>query len=106
MPRPVRVSSGAITRRRKGGGRRRAGAASGGVTPVKAALTAAVIGLAEKSGVLDKLPEIPWIGRKGLLAIVAYYWARHGGGPIARDVCLVAAAVSGYEYGKEGTISG
>jgi hypothetical protein len=29
------------------------------VTPVKAAITAAVIGMAEKSGVLDKLPEIP-----------------------------------------------
>lgn len=91
--------------RRKGGTRRR-GANSGGVTPVKVAVTAAVVGLAEKSGVLDKLPEIPIVGRKGALALATYYWARHGGGQIARDISLVAAALCGYEFGKEGTISG
>lgn len=87
---------------------RRASASGGsaGVTPVKAAITAAVLGMAEKSGVLDKLPEIPMVGRKGALALVAYYWARHGGGQIARDVALVTAAICGYEFGKEGSISG
>ena len=57
------------------------------MTPIKAAITAAVVGMAEKSGVLDNLPEIPVVGRKGVLAIVAYYWARHGGGPRARAIC-------------------
>lgn len=87
--------------------RRRSSASSGGaVSPIKAAVTAAVIGLAEKSGILDSLPEIPIIGRKGTLAIVAYYWARHGGGPIARDVALAAAALCGYQWGKEGKVTG
>jgi hypothetical protein len=85
---------------------RRSSGGIGTVTPVKAAVTAAAIGLAEKSGLLDKLPEIPWIGRKGAIALLTYYWARHGGGQIARDVCLVASALCGYEYGKEGSISG
>jgi hypothetical protein len=65
-----------------------------------------VVGLAEKNGILDKIPEIPVVGRKGAVALIAYYWARHGGGPMARDVALVMAAVCGYEYGKEGSVSG
>ena len=86
--------------------RRASGGASAGVTPIKVAVTAAVLGMAEKSGVLDKLPEIPFVGRKGALALAAYYWARHGGGMVARDVALVTAAICGYEFGKEGSISG
>ena len=100
-----RVSNLARVARKKT--RRRTSTSSGsGVTPVKAAITAAVIGMAEKSGVLDKLPEIPIVGRKGALAIGAYIWARHGGGSLARDVCLVAASICGYQWGKEGSISG
>ena len=98
-----------IVRSPRGRGNKRRssrGASSGGVTPVKAAVTAVVIGLAEKSGVLDILPEIPVVGRKGALAIAAYFWARHGGGMLARDVALVAASIAGYEYGKTGAITG
>lgn len=101
MPKPV-----AYRAPKRKGGRRRASAGSAGVTPVKAAITAAVVGMAEKSGILDNLPEVPMIGRKGLVAIIAYYWARHGGGGMARDVCLVMSAVAGYQFGKEGSISG
>jgi len=76
------------------------------VTPVKAAITAGIVGMIEKSGVLDNLPEIPVVGRKGTIAIVAWYWSRHGGGHIARDVALVTAAICGYQYGREGKIDG
>jgi len=93
--------------RSKGGHRRRAAVGSvGGVTPIKAAVTAAVIGTLEKSGTLDALPEVPYIGRKGLITLVAWYWARHGGGQIARDVCLVGAALCGYQFGKEQSVTG
>lgn len=102
MPRPVRYT--APTKRRKG--HRRSATASGGVTPVKAAVTAVVVGMAEKGGLIDNLPEVPFVGRKGLLAIVAWYWAKHGGGQIARDVCLVTSAICGYQFGKEGMVSG
>jgi hypothetical protein len=76
------------------------------VTPVKAAVTAAVIGLAEKSGILDNLPEVPMVGRKGTVAILAYFWAKRGGGGLARDVALVCAALAGYDWGKTGSITG
>lgn len=94
---------------RRGAVRRRGGSiggASSGVTPVKVAITAAVVGMVEKSGMLDKLPEIPLVGRKGAMALITYYWARHGGGQIARDVCLVTSAIVGYQFGKEGEVTG
>jgi hypothetical protein len=46
------------------------------------------------------------VGRKGALAIAAYYYSRHGGGALSRDVAIAAAALSGYELGTKGSISG
>jgi hypothetical protein len=93
-------------RRRNGGGGGLLGGLGGGSTIIAMGLAAAVIGLAENAGLLGKLPSVPLVGKKGLLAIGAYYYSRHGGGKLARDVALAAAALSGYELGKLGTISG
>jgi len=100
MPRPANLARTAPRRhpRRASGGSQ--------LTPVKVAITAVVIGMAEKAKLLDSLPEIPIVGRKGAVALGAYYWARHGGGQLARDVCICMAAICGYEYGLEGSISG
>ena len=76
------------------------------MTPVAAAVTLAAVGWAEKSGVLDALPTVPGIGRKGTLALAAFFWSKYGGGKIARDVCVVASALAGYEFGKLGSVSG
>lgn len=76
------------------------------MTPLTAALVSAGVGWAEKSGVLDVLPTVPAIGRKGTLAVAAYFWSRAGGGRIARDVAVVASALAGYEFGKMGSVSG
>ena len=97
----ARVSRAAA--RVRGGYRR---ATKSQISPIAAGVTAAAIGLAEKAGLADKIPEIPLIGRKGALALGAYWWSRSGGGKLARDVALVAAALAGYELGKEGKISG
>ncbi len=79
---------------------------SGGTGIVAIAIAAAVIGLAEQSGIVAKLPSIPLVGRKGALALGAYYYSKHGGGTLARDVAIAAAALSGYELAKSGSISG
>lgn len=95
--------------RRAGAVVRRAGkrfASSGAMTPVAAALTSAGVGWAEKSGILDALPTVPGIGRKGTLALAAFFWSKYGGGKVARDVCIVASALAGYEFGKLGSVSG
>ena len=98
----------AMTRRARVGRsiRRAAGSRAGGMTPISAAVTSAVVGYAESSGLLDKLPSVPVIGRKGTLAIAAYYFSKHGGGKIARDVSIIAACLAGYELGKDGSVSG
>lgn len=71
------------------------------------AVTAGVIGLAEKAGILEQIPNVPFVGRKGVAAIGLYLLSRNGfGGQMVRDAALVLAAVSAYEYGKTGSVSG
>jgi hypothetical protein len=69
-----------------------------------AGATGLAIGMAEKQGVLDFLPEVPLVGRKGALAIgLAFLMPRN---PYAVTASRGLAFLSGYEYGKEGSISG
>lgn len=111
-PAPIVIRQSAPLQRPKRRGRRRSGGGSlfggggGGPSPITLGLTAGVIGLAEGQGLLAKLPAVPMVGRKGALAIGAWYWGKHGGGQLARDIALVAAVLSGYELAKTGTISG
>lgn len=108
MPAPIVIRTSTTARKPKRS-RRRRGGGGGGLTPTSMGafgLGGAIIGLAESNGVLDKLPSVPLIGRKGLLALGAYYWSKHGGGTIARDIAIAASVLSGYQLGKEGTISG
>jgi hypothetical protein len=52
----------------------------------------------------DKLPSLPFVGRKGAIALGCYFLGgRH---PIIADIGLAAAAISGYEFGTTGKISG
>jgi hypothetical protein len=90
--------------------RRRSGGHSVGSlnmrTMAGAALGGAVLGFIEKQ--FPNLPTVPLIGRKGTIALVAYFVARKGGrfGSIARDVGLAAAAIAGNELGSTGKVSG
>jgi hypothetical protein len=93
------------TPKRRGRRRSTVGAAAGG-DPMRMALAAGLYGLAEKSGILDKLPAVPVIGKKGTAALVLWYWGRHGGGPWVRQGAVVAAVLAGYQLGREGTVSG
>ena len=110
-PRPIIIRQSAPLQRRKGRRRRSGGGGvsgflSGGGGIIAVGVTAAVIGMAESGGLLAKLPSIPVVGRKGALAIAAYYYSRHGGGSLSRDVAIAAAALAGYELGSKGSISG
>jgi hypothetical protein len=91
-------------RRHRGGGAR----AVNVKTMMGAAIGGAVMGFVDKS--FTNLPTLPVIGRAGTIALAAYMLASKGGGggigAIARDVALAAAAVAGYELGKEGKVSG
>lgn len=92
------------SRRRRGRSRGRRG---GGAGIMSMAVGGAVVGFVEKSEVLKDVPSLPMVGKKGTIAIIAYVWARHGGGGnLAWDVAKAAAALAGYQFGKEGKIEG
>jgi hypothetical protein len=90
-------------RGRRGHSRNGAVGASLKTRAIGAAVGGFGVGFIEKQ-VGDKLPTLPIIGKKGAIAIAAYFFANKS--EIARDVCISAAAISGYELGKSGVISG
>jgi len=75
-------------------------------TMAGAALGGALLGFIEKQ--FPTLPTVPLIGRKGTIALIAYFVAKKGGtmASIARDVGLAAAAIAGNELGSTGKVSG
>ena len=94
---------GQVTRRRRSSGRRSSG---GGPSlrnrMIGHAAGGFAVGFIEKS--FPNLPTLPLVGRKGAIAIGAMLLA--GKHPIIADIGLAAAAISGYELGSSGTISG
>lgn len=78
-----------------------------GRTLAGVALASGLIGLAEKSGILNAIPHVPLVGTKGAVALGA--WAFHhfmGGGEITKDIAVAATALATYQLGKEGQITG
>jgi len=60
------------------------------------------VGFLEKS--FPNLPRLPIVGKKGAIAIGAYLLRNQS--PILLDVALAAAAISGYQLGSSGTVTG
>jgi hypothetical protein len=92
-----------VSRRRRSGGGGRGG---GGKEIVASVIAGAAIGIIEKQSFFASLPSIPLLGKKGTIAVLAYLWRRNGGPEMARDVALVAAGLSGYQFSKDGRIDG
>lgn len=70
------------------------------------AIGAAAFGYLEKSDFGKSLPTIPALGRKGSLAIAAYFASKQFKSPLLRDICVAAVALSAYEFAQSGKISG
>jgi len=71
------------------------------------AMGGALFGFIEKT--FPGLPTLPIIGRAGTVALAGHYIGKHLGGSlggILRDTSIAAAAIAGYELGKDGKISG
>jgi len=105
-PRPapivIRTPAAPAARRtsRRAAVRRRAAPASGGSPLPSVAASAAaggVIGLLKGSGLLDKIPRLPLIGRIGGLAVVTHFLAEQSGSRLARDVSRAAVALAAYQ---------
>lgn len=72
---------------------------------IAGAIGGAALGFIEKSGFAANLPTIPLIGRKGTIALAAYYLGGQKPG-ILQDIALAAAILAGNELGRDGKISG
>lgn len=68
------------------------------------ALGGAALGFIEKS-FGAQLPSVPLIGRKGTIALGAYYMGKGKGG-LWRDIAIAGAVLAGYELGSTGKVSG
>lgn len=93
--------------RRRGAQRRRSSRSSrsGGSYTNKLLGTGAggfAVGLIEKT--FPNMPTLPFVGRKGAIAIAAYFL--HGKHPLIADIGIAAAAISGYELGTTGHVTG
>lgn len=59
----------------------------------------------EDTGILDSIPTLPLLGKKGT-ACLAIHLIRPQATGILRDVKIALATMAGYELGKSGIISG
>jgi len=104
----IRAPSRAPAKKHKKGHRRSSAATGKKVTQqtiIAAGLGGAVLGFIDKN--VPSLPTIPMLGRAGTITVIAYFLAGKGQlGAIARDVALAGAAVTGYELGVAGKITG
>lgn len=69
-------------------------------------LGGAIFGFVEKNFGAS-IPQVPILGRKGTITLLAYFAARNRwGGALSRDAAIAGAAICGYELGKDGKVSG
>lgn len=105
-PMTRRRRSGGGFRRRRSSGRRRSRGVGGGSNIQNRMIGHAVggfaVGFLEKS--FPNLPSLPIVGKKGAIAIGAYLLRNQS--PILSDVALAAAAISGYQLGSSGVVTG
>jgi hypothetical protein len=105
-PRPVATKAPKKGRRRHHSSD--SGGMGGGIKTMMGVLGGgAALGFIEQQSWASAFPQLPLVGRKGAIAIGAYLLAKKGiGGAIMRDIAIAAAAISGYQLGKEGKVSG
>jgi hypothetical protein len=107
---PIVVRTSSVPARRKVHHRRSRVGGSGGALSGKSiagvVIGGALLGWIEKN-YGAKLPVVPVLGVKGTIAIGAFFAHKQGfAREITRDICIAAAATSGYQLGKEGKVSG
>lgn len=92
-----------VHHKKKGKGGHKGG--RGGMTDVQAGIAGLVVGLIEKQGLLNNLPSLPMLGKKGTAAVALHYFAKGKGGMI-RDAKIALSVLAGYDLGKTGAILG
>lgn len=90
------------TRRRSRSSSRASGGSSFKKRLVGTAIGGGAYGLIERT--FPNLPTLPVVGKSGTVAVIAYFAA--GNNQLLQDIGTAAAAIAGYQLGKDGVISG
>lgn len=100
-----RARSAPASRRRRSSHRASGGGGGGALKDrmIKVAIGGAAIAFVEKSGMA--IPTVPMLGRVGTIAVAAYFLGGKKPG-LLQDVALAGATLAGYEFAKDGKISG
>lgn len=97
-----RAAPPAKKKRRGGGG----GGGGGDKNVIGVGVAAGLLGMAKNAGYLEKLPNIPIVGRIGAAGIAAHIWSKNGGGALARDIKMACLVIAAYQLGTQGSIDG
>lgn len=92
----------APARRSGGGGGGRPGGFMGLPPDAVAAIAAGgAVGLLKKTGLLEKLPRLPYVGRIGSAAILAHLWHKQSGSALAKDVRNALGVLAAYQLSSK-----
>ncbi|HZZ54776.1 MAG TPA: hypothetical protein VFE26_10890 [Trebonia sp.] len=73
---------------------------------IQFALGAAAVGVLEKQTFYAQVPALPYVGKKGTVAVAAFLLSDGGKNKLANDICTAALMLAAYELGSTGKVSG
>ena len=98
------AAGGSLTKKKKGSSVRRSGSSGrpGGFMGLPADATAAlaagaVVGILKKTGIMEQIPRLPYVGRIGAAAIAAHLISRQTGSGVVKDVRNALAVLAAFQ---------
>jgi len=82
----------------------RRGHGGGAGEPIQMSIGGFLVGILDKQG--TNIPTVPMLGRAGTLALGLHFLGRQFKSKMVNNAALAAAAIAGYELGRDGSISG
>jgi len=99
------AAGGSLTKKKKGSSVRRSSGGSGrsaGFLGLPADATAAlaagaVVGILKKTGIMEQIPRLPYVGRIGAAAIAAHLISKQTGSGVVKDVRNALAVLAAFQ---------
>lgn len=96
------AAGGSLTKKKKGTSARRSSGRPAGFLGLPADATAAlaagaVVGILKKTGIMEQIPRLPYVGRIGAAAIAAHLISRQTGSGVVKDVRNALAVLAAFQ---------
>lgn len=96
------AAGGSLTKKKKGSSVRRSSGPRAGFLGLPADATAAlaagaVVGILKKTGIMEQIPRLPYVGRIGAAAIAAHLISRQTGSGVVKDVRNALAVLAAFQ---------